>query len=284
MADKIPAENHVKDNLLSRMVINVIGIPAILFLIHAGGIFFTTFIGVVAIIGLTEFYSMLREREIQAMLFPGIICGITWIYCVYLAPEYLSFLLVLIILVMITLALFKGIENAVQKLSITLFGFFYIPFLLSALILLRALPVHLELIDREGARLVTMIFVTVWISDSAAYLFGKWLGRRKIAPRLSPKKTVVGSAAGFAGSLACVYLYYQCGLAAEFLSPANLIVIGFILGIFSQVGDFTESLIKRDMAVKDSSELLLGHGGVLDRFDSLIIAPAAIYLYLFLIH
>jgi len=144
------------------------------------------------------------------------------------------------------------------------------------LVVLRETTGHLE-----GGQLVTIIFVTIWICDALAFVFGKWLGKKKIAPSISPGKTWAGCIGGLLGAIATVVLIDYLGWKPAYLQLKDMIVIGLIAGIFGQSGDFIESVIKRDVNVKDSSSLLMGHGGVMDRFDSFLFAPGFVYLYMF---
>jgi phosphatidate cytidylyltransferase len=126
--------------------------------------------------------------------------------------------------------------------------------------------------------LFLFILFSVWISDSAAYFIGKSFGKHKLAPRVSPKKTWEGAVAGFVGGAGGFLL-----LSLFFLSSLPImdsIVIGVIIGTVGQIGDLAESQLKRDAGVKDSSALIPGHGGILDRFDSLLFIMPVVALYL----
>ena len=127
-------------------------------------------------------------------------------------------------------------------------------------------------IDGIGVYYFEMIFIGAWVCDSCAYFTGRLLGRHKLAPVLSPKKTVEGSVGGMAFTVAAFALYgfiieYFFGLDANY---AVLLITGFLLSVFSQVGDLIASLIKREYGVKDYGRVLPGHGGILDRFDSIL--------------
>ena len=133
---------------------------------------------------------------------------------------------------------------------------------------------------------ILLIFFSVWITDSAAFLMGKKFGKRKIFPLVSANKTWVGSISGLLFSMTFLLVIYF-SFDKSFFWPhdfklKNVIFIGLITGIFSQVGDFLESYFKRVLSVKDSSDLLLGHGGFLDRFDSMFAVSFGTYLYLVL--
>jgi phosphatidate cytidylyltransferase len=133
---------------------------------------------------------------------------------------------------------------------------------------------------------ILIIFSSVWITDSAAYVMGKKFGKKKIFPSVSANKTWVGSISGLVFSilfLLVIYLNFGKVYWPQYnFQLINVLFIGFITGLFSQFGDFLESYFKRSLDVKDSSNLLLGHGGFLDRFDSMYAVSFATYFYLLL--
>jgi len=269
------SETKKLGNFTTRMIINVLGIPAILFLIKIGRLPFALFMGLVALLAQVEFYRLMQRKGYQPWSISGIGCGVAWIVVSYFAQELLFPLMILVFLVHMGIILFKPIENATANIAVTLFGFIYIPVMLSILVVLRETTGHLE-----GGQLVTIIFVTIWICDALAFVFGKWLGKKKIAPSISPGKTWAGCIGGLLGAIATVVLIDYLGWKPAYLQLKDMIVIGLIAGIFGQSGDFIESVIKRDVNVKDSSSLLMGHGGVMDRFDSFLFAPGFVYLYM----
>jgi phosphatidate cytidylyltransferase len=124
------------------------------------------------------------------------------------------------------------------------------------------------------------MFFSIWACDSAAFFFGSKFGKKKILPLVSPKKSWVGSISGFVATMLVVYAFYFYNAFGDYLLSYHLVVLGIIYGAISQFGDFGESLLKREVKIKDSSTLLKGHGGVLDRFDSMLIAAPLTYLYL----
>jgi len=269
-------------NFTTRMIINVIGIPAILLLIKTGGVPFTVLIGLIAVLGQGEFYNLMQMKDIAPWRLGGILTGVTWIAVVYYlpSPKLLFPLIVLILLLYFGIVLFKGIRNAAVNIATTMLGFFYIPFMLSLLVVLRAIPKQFGGDYHEGSQILMLVFVSIWICDSLAFVFGKWLGKKKIAPSISPGKSWAGCIAGLAGAIITVLIFNYLGWKPEYLNLTDLLIIGIITGIFGQSGDFIESAFKRDVGVKDSSTLLMGHGGVLDRFDSFLFAPGFVYLYL----
>ena len=123
------------------------------------------------------------------------------------------------------------------------------------------------------------MFLSVWLCDSAAFIFGKQFGKKKVAPKISPKKTWIGSISGLLSVLFLMMAFYHFNWLAYNLSLLDTILLALIFGGLSQFGDLFESKIKREAGVKDSSHFLQGHGGFLDRFDSLMItAPAAYFI------
>lgn len=264
-------------NFATRMIINAIGIPAILFLIHLGGLPFVILIAIIAVIGQIEFYSLVKRKGSDPIFITATIIGVIWIIASFYMSENLFCLLILIAIMFLIIGLFRHVSGSITDISSTILGFIYIPVFLSTIVLLR------ELHNFQGRKLVTLLFVSIWICDSLGFVFGKWLGKRKIAPQVSPNKSIVGCIAGFFGSLATVIIFYYMGWTPELLSFVQLIVLGLIIGTFGQIGDFVESLFKRDAGVKDTSSILLGHGGVLDRFDAFFIASPLVYLYVLLI-
>ena len=128
---------------------------------------------------------------------------------------------------------------------------------------------------------VLVVFFSVWITDSFAFIMGRQFGKKKILPSVSPNKTWVGSISGLLSSMLFIFLiFHYYNIFPSDFTFLNILVIGFITGFFSQIGDFLESYFKRQLEVKDSSNLLLGHGGFLDRFDSLFIVSITMYMYL----
>jgi phosphatidate cytidylyltransferase len=129
-----------------------------------------------------------------------------------------------------------------------------------------------------GGLTVLALFAAIWLCDSAAYFAGTRFGRHKLLERVSPKKTWEGVIAG--GIAAVLAFVLARALLLPYMTITTAVVCGLIVGVFGQLGDLVESLIKRDTGVKDSSSLIPGHGGILDRFDSVIFVSPIIYFYL----
>ena len=130
-----------------------------------------------------------------------------------------------------------------------------------------------------GFELTLMMFLSVWICDTFAFIFGSKYGKKKMIPRVSPNKSWLGSICGFSGSFIVPLIFYFC-CPIEGFFIFDYLICGLIFGLFGQLGDLFESLLKREANIKDTSNILHGHGGVLDRFDSLSFASPALFIFL----
>jgi phosphatidate cytidylyltransferase len=182
-------------------------------------------------------------------------------------------LLMLCVAGVLTAALIRRREGSpLLSVGVTLFGVLYVGLMGSSLLMVRNLPVP------HAAPLTLTVLVSIWITDAAAYFAGRTFGRTRPFARVSPKKSVEGCVAGVFGALGTVWAGDHFWMKALYVS--DILALGALIGIGGQVGDFAESLLKRDSGVKDSSAVIPGHGGVLDRFDSALFAFPLVYVYL----
>ncbi|MEL6823071.1 MAG: phosphatidate cytidylyltransferase, partial [Calditrichota bacterium] len=181
------------------------------------------------------------------------------------------------------LSIRKQQEVAALNAAITITGLAYIAIFMGALLHLR---LNFEIWYPQyagslaGGLLILLVFLSIWVCDIAAYFCGKAFGKHKLAPSVSPKKTIEGAIAGLLGAI-----LVAVGLGTIMLPETtvrDLLVTGFVAGIFGQIGDLIESRFKRDAGVKDSSAILPGHGGLLDRFDSLIFVSPFLWCWFYL--
>ncbi len=266
---------YLTKTFLSRVLIAVFGIPLLLTCINLGGIPFSLLLSAITALGLYEFYNLMKKKGIRSFRIPGMILGVAWIWSVHFFPGYLFEILVGMVCILLFISLSRKNDGASVNLASTILGIIYIPVLISTLILL-----HKAGVGRDGAQLVLMLFVTIWICDTFAYFAGTMMGKTPVAPTLSPKKTVEGSIAGVIGAVLTVFVFKWLGRVPDQMGTLQLLGFALLTGVFCQLGDFMESQFKRDAQVKDSSSLLLGHGGILDRFDAFFIAVPVIYLYI----
>ena len=266
-----------------RLVTATLGVPLLLVTAWFGHFVFLGVVNLMILVGLWEFYRMMEAKGARPYKAIGILSGLalSW-YVFFRSGVYSNLFLTLVLLLIMLLEL--GRRNpvrAVFHISSTIFGVLYVSWLGSHLILLRELPNLPDLAGMDysvGARCVFLTLVLVWSSDTTAYFVGSAMGRRPLLERVSPSKTLEGGLGGLAAAVVaaiiCKYTF------AGFLNLYAAFALGVIVSIFGQMGDLAESLIKRDVMIKDTSTALPGHGGMLDRFDSLLFAAPLVYYFL----
>lgn len=266
------------NNLSTRVIVALIGVPLIVIVSLLGKIFFLIFILAIGLISYYEYSKMVRNKH----SYPNKLIGYLSVGLIIINEyknfiDYHIFFLILIGLLLL-LELFRNKESAIANLGSTLLGIFYIGFFAAAIINLREFYSDSIFTYNQGGYLIISILISIWICDSAAYFIGSAYGIHKLMPRVSPKKSWEGAVAGFVFSIAGMIAAHE--LLLDFMQLQDAIAIGFIVGIFGQIGDLIESLLKRDVHVKDSSSIIPGHGGIFDRFDSLLFTAPIVYLYL----
>ncbi len=269
------------NNLTSRILVALIGIPFIVALCLIGKIPFLIFVLFIGLVSFNEYSSMLRSKN----SFPNKLVGF-FAVAVLIINEYkliidYHLLFILIIILLLLLELFRNKSSAINNIGSALLGIFYIGIFSASIINLRQFYADSSFTYTQGGYLILSILISIWLCDSAAYFIGSAYGLHKLMPRVSPKKSWEGAIAGFIFSV--IGMVVSKSFMLEFLTMTDAIIIGIIVGVFGQIGDLIESLIKRDANVKDSSSIIPGHGGILDRFDSLIFSSPIVYLYLLLI-
>lgn len=234
----------------------------------------------VVAISVIGFYELAKVYGLQ-WKFPGI-CGyiatigyyalIRMDYKEYIIVFFIAYLIVLMGTYVFTFPKFKA-----EDVMVCFFGMFYVVLMLSYIYQVRMM--------QDGAYIVWLIFLCSWGCDTCAYLVGVMFGKHKMAPVLSPKKSIEGGIGGVAGAALLGFIYATIFKDKITIDNANIIfpIVCAVGGIISQIGDLTASGIKRNHNIKDYSRLIPGHGGILDRFDSVIItAPIIYYLVTFL--
>ncbi len=265
--------------LKNRVLVAAVGGPIVLALAYWGKLPFLIFIDVVLLFALREFYDMAERRGDFPNYIPGYLFAllVTWDFY-FFDHRYTLYWLAAAAIVVSILELYRSRGSKYNNVSITLLGILYLAVLLSFFDAIRELPRELNLPYVTGGIWILTIFITVWFGDSAAYFVGNAVGKHKLAPKISPHKTIEGAVGGFLGMLLVPVL-----ASLWFPTYLNLwesLGLGALCGVFGQYSDLTESMFKRDAGVKDSSSILPGHGGVFDRFDVLFLISPLIYLYL----
>lgn len=267
-------------NVWIRVLVGVTLIPAILLLTWAGGVYFLAFIDLVIVVGLWEFYRMATAKGLDpnrplGMLGAVAVSWSAWFDGGRTATGVMTGVVILAVTIEI---IRKRPSSALLNAASTVLGFFYVGWLSSHLILLRELPrTRFALSDRDGMGVLLIAFLIPWCCDTAAYFIGRFWGRHQLIPRVSTGKTVEGAIGGLFGAL--VGLFAVRPFLFPFLSLIDCSLMGLIGGALSQIGDLAESLMKRDAQIKDASHIIPGHGGVLDRFDSVLLCAPFVYYY-----
>ncbi|TSK08740.1 MAG: phosphatidate cytidylyltransferase [Geobacter sp.] len=257
---------------MKRLITAAVLLPlVILFILKATVFQFSLLVFLLSLLGLDEFYRMaLPHRRAEGR--GAALAGAGSVFVIFSGSPAIPLLtLTALVLVFSLVALFrlKEIRQAAPDVALILTGFLYVPLLLAHLVLVRALP--------HGISWLFLIMVIVMAGDSFAYYVGSSIGKTPLYPAVSPKKSVEGALGGLSGSVSGAVI-------AKFtffpeLSLVHCFGAALVLGVLGQLGDLFESLIKRSCGVKDSGSIIPGHGGVLDRIDSILFAAPAAYYY-----
>ncbi len=292
------------------MVVAAIGIPIALVAIYLGKIPFFLLIVIFSNLALVEYFNLAKEKKFRphtanAVLFSislEIIFMLQFSRLIEASPFMVAILIFLgFILVTFIIELFSNSsESAIANVSITIAGTAYVIFFFLSLYILREFDSFLNIFTRNAmildvdrnftllteftkmtnlqwACFIFTLFASIWVCDSAAFFVGKAFGKHKLFERVSPKKTIEGALAGL------VFAVITFVVMGSYLLPPfslfHLAVSGLIVGVMGQTGDLAESMLKRDAGVKDASQLLPGHGGALDRFDSVLFVAPSLFIY-----
>lgn len=268
-----------------RVAVAAVGIPVAVGVVYLGGWALAALLAAVAVLGTLEFFRMAAQRQAKPLAFAGAATAAGFILVAAIEPEAgpagFGILLTLATLAIATLAIWqRGVEGQpLLSISTTLTGSIYAGALLSFGLFLR----HLPGIDGawHGTALVFAPVLLTWTSDTFAYFVGRQWGKDKLIPRVSPGKTVQGAIGAVIGSVVVGAAYASVLQSFDSYRPGLLeaALLGLGISVVAQVGDLAESLLKRDTGVKDSGTLLPGHGGALDRFDSLLFTLPLAYLF-----
>ena len=259
----------------TRLISGIILVILSLLIVGQGGLLLFGVTALISLIGLMELYRAIgiQKRSLAAV---GYITacsyyGILW----FEGQQYVTLMIIVSLMVMMTLYVTTFPEYKTEEVTGAFFGICYVPVMLSFLYQTRAME--------DGAFLVWLIFLSSWGCDTCAYCTGMLFGKHKLAPVLSPKKSIEGAIGGVAGSALLGFLYALVlgNRMTAIDEPLMVCTIACaISAVISQIGDLAASAIKRNHNIKDYGKLIPGHGGILDRFDSMIFTAPAIYFAL----
>jgi phosphatidate cytidylyltransferase len=274
------------NELAKRVLFALVGAPLTIALIYFGGWILATALGIIAALGAWELYRMTAAAGNEPLDTAGIVIAATvplMVHATYLGV----FRVTVTVAVMIFLALAAGViwargttRKPLVSLALTATGIIY-PALVTYMYPIRY---HDYAVGPLAGTVLLMLPITLtWATDTGAYFVGRAIGRHKLIPSVSPAKTVEGAIGGVLMAIIVAWLYVLFVLkpfAQLSMLPVGLTVFAILIAIVAQIGDLAESLFKRDAGVKDSSRLLPGHGGILDRFDSLLFVLPVAYVLL----
>lgn len=261
--------------MIKRIIVSIVALPLIILLMWLGGWWLAGFVAVVALLGQLEFYrafGKLKPLHFLALVVgAGCVTLAIWVESVPIGAYTIAVLIFLVF----SAPFFFARRNSV---SVAVFGLAYVAGLISAVVVIR---------QHFGLELAWMIFIAAWGSDTGAYFIGRAFGKRKLAPKLSPGKTVAGSVGGIIASAVLVVAYswilHALGvwvIHQPVLYSLYFAIYGLLGAVFAQGGDLAASALKRHVGIKDFGQLIPGHGGILDRFDSILfVAPFALVFF-----
>lgn len=260
--------------LKTRVISVIISLPFMIASLYIGGIPLTILIFLLSIVGLYEYYNAFKNIGYKPNFVIGYLGTISYYIAILFNRSYI--LMFPIILFIVLLLLFLDVikkDKSILDIAITILGLVYIVYMFSVVLFLHK--------GLYGRAVVWLPFLTAWLSDTFAYFAGVHFGKNKLCPKISPKKTVEGSLGGIFGSTAfsiiAGILFKKLGIDIPLFHYG---IIGILSGITGQIGDLFASSIKRFCKVKDFGNILPGHGGILDRFDSILFTAPTVYFYI----
>lgn len=271
-----PNGNKKKGGLTQRVITAAVGVPILLWIILIGAPWiWLVLITCATAVALYEFYDMTIGPEDLPVAAMGIAVGTLLVPTIYYVPNgyvALAALSSAALAIMLTgLFSFGSMDKAAPTLTAGLAGLLYVALFMSFFALLRRDP------GEEGRYWILMLLAVVWAGDTGAYFAGRFLGRHKLSPVVSPKKTWEGAVGGAVASVGAGFIVWAVTPMAY--HPVLILALALPAAVLAQLGDLCESLLKRSCGVKDSGVIVYGHGGILDRIDGLLFAGVYIYFF-----
>lgn len=238
--------------------------------------YFRGLVAFAAAVGLHEFYRLAQSGGSRPLALPGVVLGAVLVmgnfYGTRIPGPGLAAYAALCVIALLTARLFsrRPVEGALNDVAVTLLGIFYVGLLFGF-----QAAIHTGL---QGKHWLLFLYLVIWASDTGAYYVGTAFGRRRLFEKISPKKSVEGFLGGTAAAMVAALLCKAWLVSG--LGIVEALVLGAALALVGTVGDLAESLFKRSVGVKDSGALIPGHGGILDRMDSLLFAAPVLFFYL----
>lgn len=255
--------------LKTRVISAIIGVAGLLGILYMGGVYWQALFIILGIIALYEFYEMMGKAGHKPLLIPGYLF-LLLLFCSAVYPQYLIPGLFFITLVVVILAVFGYPQMLIPDIALSLFGAAYIGFCLSFAIKMAELE--------PAFTIILLAFVLTWSSDVGGYVFGTRWGRHKMTPLLSPGKSWEGAGGALLLTIGMAFLFLWV-FELEKLDYAYVLLLSILACVSAQFGDLFISSMKRYSRVKDTGNIIPGHGGVLDRFDAFLLVVPLVYYF-----
>lgn len=256
----------------TRLISGLILVVLAFFIVGIGGNLLFATAGLISLIGLFELYRVLKvEKTMLGMV--GYLAAAFYYWMLWMNDQqYVTLMAIAMLMILMSLYVFTFPKYKTEEVTAVFFGVYYIAVMLSYLYQVRLMT--------DGKFLVWLIFISSWGCDTCAYCTGMLLGKHKLAPVVSPKKSIEGAVGGVIGAavLGLIYAMIFGGHMKEVTNPQVACALACaIASVISQIGDLAASAIKRNHDIKDYGHLIPGHGGILDRFDSMLFTAPAIF-------
>ena len=249
----------------TRLISGIVLVVLAILLVTKGGVLLYCVTAAISLIGMFELYRVMGIEKKAPGIAGYLAClgyyGLVW----FEGQHYVTLLAIAALMVLMSIYVFTFPKYGTEQITVAFFGIFYLGIMLSYLYQVRAMA--------DGKYLVWLIFLSSWGCDTCAYCAGMLLGKHRLAPVLSPKKSVEGAVGGVVGAILLGIIY----AAATKGGMVEYAIICGVGALISMVGDLAASAIKRNQGIKDYGKLIPGHGGILDRFDSVIFTAPVIY-------
>lgn len=259
--------------LKTRILSALLGVPLILFVLYFRGYYLYFFVLALSLVGLYEYYKAVQNVGLNTNRGLGYLSVVLY-YLMFMLPltfDRPGVLIAISVIILFTSEIITQ-KHSIPEIAINILGIAYIPFLFSHLLMIENLE--------DGNIILWLPFLSAWFTDTFAYFVGIYMGKVKLCPKVSPKKTVEGAIGGIVGSIAmCTITGLVMNRLGVDFKLIHFVITGFLCGFASEVGDLAASYIKRYTGIKDFGNLIPGHGGILDRFDSILFTAPIIYYY-----
>lgn len=267
-------------SLMQRMITGTLLVIAVIGFLASGPLGFLLLLLIIHTIGIREYQRLIAMAGTSPQKITGLVAGtllllLSWLVAGGFTSSYILFLFIPLSLLPFIFELFRGHANPFTDSAVTLQGFIWISIPLTLFLFTGFMPLH-EAVYHPS--ILLGYFIILWAGDSGAYFIGKYLGRHPFFPRISPKKTWEGCWGGIA---ACLVAGLINSKVFPRLTVYDWLILAGIIGLTGIFGDLVKSMLKRSVNVKDAGRILPGHGGILDRFDSLMGSAPFVFIYLF---